>query len=99
MYEICSFKGCTLCRCSAITWEHGKLFEDKDSNLLFVFPNDFDVLRTGDDIIGRGLVVSIVVMLHERYGVSNHRPHDCLYKGLFSLARKKTQKLGITGFL
>ena len=34
---------------------------------------------------------------HERDGVSNHQPHDCLLKCLFRRRSKKTSKLRITG--
>ena len=34
---------------------------------------------------------------HERIGVSNHRPHDCLLKRLFRRRSKKTSKLRATG--
>ena len=33
----------------------------------------------------------------ERYGVSNHQPHDCLLSSLFSRRSKKTSKLRVTG--
>ena len=33
----------------------------------------------------------------ERYGVSNHQPHDCLLKRLFRCGSKKTSRLRVTG--
>ena len=34
---------------------------------------------------------------NQRYGVSNHQPHDCLLKRLFRHISKKTSKLRVTG--
>ena len=34
---------------------------------------------------------------NERYGVSNHQPHDCLFYRLFRRRSKKTSKLRVTG--
>ena len=34
---------------------------------------------------------------HERAGVSNHQPHDCLLNGLFRCRSKKTSKLRVNG--
>ena len=34
---------------------------------------------------------------NERNGISNHQPHDCLLKRLFSHRSKKTSKLHVTG--
>ena len=36
---------------------------------------------------------------NERYGVSNHQPHDCLLNRLFRRSSKKTSKFHITGLV
>ena len=40
-------------------------------------------------------VLSLQWLYNERDGVSNHQPHDCLFKSLFRRIRKKTSKLRV----